>query len=73
MRAPESSHAVKCAVDEAVKCREAGEEKTILFNLSGHGFFDMTAYDGYLAGELTDYEYPAEAIKSSLGNLPKID
>ncbi len=71
--APESSHAVKCAVDEAIKCREAGEEKTILFNLSGHGFFDMTAYDSYLSGQLKDYEYPAEAIAASLEKLPTVE
>jgi tryptophan synthase beta chain len=53
--APESAHAIKGAVDAAIEAREAGEEKTILFNLSGHGHFDMTAYDAYFAGKLTDY------------------
>ncbi len=52
--APESSHAIRAAIDEALEAREAGEERVILFNLSGHGFFDMAAYDAYLAGSLTD-------------------
>lgn len=70
--APESAHALKCAVDEALKCREAGEEKTILFGLSGHGNFDLAAYDAYLAGELVDYEYPEEKVKEALEELPEI-
>ncbi|MBP2030512.1 tryptophan synthase beta chain [Methanohalophilus levihalophilus] len=52
--APESTHAIKCAIDEARKCKETGEEKTILFNLSGHGHFDMASYDKYFSGELTN-------------------
>jgi tryptophan synthase beta chain len=55
--APESSHAVRAAIDEALAAREAGEERVILFNLSGHGYFDMAAYDDYLAGRLMDVEY----------------
>ncbi len=70
--APESSHAVKGAVDAAIEAREAGEEKTILFCLSGHGHFDMSAYEAYLGGGLQDYAYPAEMIEKSLANLPKI-
>ncbi len=70
--APESNHAVRGAIDEALKCRESGEPKTILFTLSGHGHFDMAAYDKYFAGELEDYEYPADAIRKSLENLPRI-
>jgi tryptophan synthase beta chain len=58
--APESSHAVKAAIDEALRAREAGEERVILFNLSGHGHFDMAAYDAYLAGELADVVYEPE-------------
>ena len=50
--APESSHAIRCAIDEALKCKQTGEEKTILFNLSGHGHFDMTSYDKYFNKEL---------------------
>ncbi|HET8733201.1 MAG TPA: TrpB-like pyridoxal phosphate-dependent enzyme, partial [Anaeromyxobacteraceae bacterium] len=61
--APESSHAIRGAVDEALLAKEEGKEKTILFNLSGHGHVDMAAYDDYFAGKLTDYEYPEEAIK----------
>ena len=52
--APESSHAIKCAIDEALKCKQSGEEKTILFNLSGHGHFDMSSYDRYFKGELSN-------------------
>jgi tryptophan synthase beta chain len=60
--APESSHAIKAAIDEALKAKETGEKKTILFNLSGHGFFDMTAYDRYLAGRLQDVEECSEEL-----------
>jgi len=70
--APESNHAIRAAMDEAIRCREAGEEKTILFNLSGHGHFDMSAYDRFLAGELEDYEYPEEDINAALDRLPKV-
>jgi tryptophan synthase beta chain len=70
--APESSHAIRGAIDEALQAKEEGKEKTILFNLSGHGHVDMAAYDDFLAGHLTDYEYPAEAIKESLAHLPKV-
>ncbi|HXV22204.1 MAG TPA: TrpB-like pyridoxal phosphate-dependent enzyme [Desulfuromonadales bacterium] len=70
--APESSHAIRGAIDEALLAKEEGKEKTILFNLSGHGHVDMTAYDDFFAGKLTDYEYPAEAIKESLAHLPKV-
>ncbi|RQD75298.1 MAG: TrpB-like pyridoxal phosphate-dependent enzyme [Candidatus Syntrophonatronum acetioxidans] len=71
--APETSHAIRTVVDLALECKESGEEKTILFNFSGHGHFDLTAYDDYLAGKLQDYEYPDEEIKKSLKDLPKID
>lgn len=71
--APETAHAVKAAIDEAVKCKESGEKKVIIFNLSGHGHFDLSAYDAYLGGELVDYEYPEEKIKEALSHLPKID
>jgi tryptophan synthase beta chain len=69
--APETSHAVCCVVDEALKAREEGKEKTILFNLSGHGHFDMAAYEKYFAGELVDYEYPEAKIHEALAHLPK--
>jgi tryptophan synthase beta chain len=71
--APESSHAIRAAIDEALLAKEEGKERTILFNLSGHGFMDMTAYDDYLSGKLEDYEYPAEMVQQSLANLPKVD
>ena len=68
--APETDHAVRVAIDEALKCREAGEAKTILIGLSGHGHMDLSAYDAYLSGKLVDYEYPAEKIKAALAHLP---
>ncbi len=70
--APESSHAIRHAIDEALKCKETGESKTILFGLSGHGHFDLTSYDLYLEDRLEDYEYPIEMIERSLATLPKI-
>jgi tryptophan synthase beta chain len=70
--APETSHAVCSAIDEALRAKEEGKEKTILFNLSGHGFFDMAAYEKYFAGELTDYEYPEERVHEALAHLPKV-
>ncbi|HUX09594.1 MAG TPA: TrpB-like pyridoxal phosphate-dependent enzyme [Terriglobia bacterium] len=70
--APETSHAVCSAIDEAMKAKEEGKEKTILFNLSGHGFFDMAAYEKYFAGELSDYEYPEEKVREALAHLPKV-
>jgi tryptophan synthase beta chain len=69
--APESAHAVKAAVDAALRCKESGEAKTILFNLSGHGHFDMAAYDSYFAGKLEDYEYPAAKVQEALAGLPQ--
>jgi tryptophan synthase beta chain len=70
--APESSHAIKAAIDKALECKESGEEKVILFNLSGHGHFDMAAYDQYLSGNLVDFAYPEEKIKESMAKLPKM-
>ncbi|MEX2598147.1 MAG: TrpB-like pyridoxal-phosphate dependent enzyme, partial [Dehalococcoidia bacterium] len=72
MPAPESAHAIRVAVDEALRCKDAGEAKTIVFNLSGHGHFDMGAYDSYLAGKLQDYAYPQEAIDKALAGLPQV-
>ena len=69
--APESNHAIRAAIDEALRCKETGEVKTILFNLTGHGHFDMASYDRYFAGELEDFDYPEDAIAQSLQNLPK--
>jgi tryptophan synthase beta chain len=70
--APESTHAIAAAIRAARECARSGEPKTLLFNLSGHGHFDMSAYDRYFAGDLQDYEYPTEAIEESLRRLPKI-
>src|SRR5512141_1825231 len=70
--APESSHAVRAAIDEAVLAKEEGKERTILFGLSGHGQLDMGAYDSYLSGTLEDYEYPSEMVKQALERLPKV-
>src|SRR5437899_580623 len=70
--APESAHAIRATIDEAMRARDAGERRVILFNLSGHGHFDMGAYDAYLAGALQDYAYPAEAIREALTELPKV-
>ena len=72
MPAPESCHAIRAAIDEALRCKETGEEKVILFNLTGHGHFDMASYDRYLAGKLEDYDYPADAIAESLTHLPRV-
>ncbi len=70
--APESAHAVRVAIDEALACKESGESKAILFNLSGHGHFDMGAYDRYFARELEDYAYPEEKVKEALTHLPQV-
>lgn len=70
--APESSHAIRAAINEAVKCREEGVKKVIAFNLSGHGLFDLGAYDEYLKGNLQRFEYPAEKIAESMKELPQV-
>jgi len=70
--APETAHCVKGAIDEALRCKETGEEKVIFFANSGHGHFDLAAYDSYLRGKLTDYEYPAELVKEALKKVPKV-
>src|SRR5512143_3325833 len=71
--APESSHAIHSAILEAKRADEEGKRKTILFNLSGHGFFDLTAYDDYLNGRLKDFDYPEEKIAEALHRLPKVE
>lgn len=71
--APESSHAIRAAIDEALKCKESGEVKTILFNLSGHGHFDMTAYDAYLNGKLDDLELDQSVIDAAEADIPKVE
>jgi tryptophan synthase beta chain len=70
--APETNHCIKVAIDEALKCRESGESKTILIAHSGHGHVDMAAYDAYFSGKLQDYEYPEEKVKEALAELPKV-
>jgi tryptophan synthase beta chain len=70
--APETAHAIRATIDEALLCKEEGKEKTILFNLSGHGYLDLQAYADYIDGKLKDYEYPAEKIKEALSQLPVI-
>ncbi|HEX9114697.1 MAG TPA: TrpB-like pyridoxal phosphate-dependent enzyme [Anaerolineae bacterium] len=70
--APESSHAIRAAIDEALAARETGERRVILFNLSGHGNFDMTAYDAYLSGKLANHEMPDEDLEKSLASLPAV-
>ncbi len=70
--APESAHAIRVAIDEALKAKEAGEKKVILFNLSGHGHFDMGAYDRYFQGGLEDYAYPAQLVKEAMARVPKV-
>ncbi|MCX8063994.1 MAG: TrpB-like pyridoxal phosphate-dependent enzyme [Candidatus Hydrogenedentes bacterium] len=71
--APESGHAVRVAIDEALKCKESGEAKTILFNLSGHGHFDMSAYDEYINSKLPDYELEDEILKKGFEGIPKVN
>ncbi len=71
--APESAHAIRVAIDEALDAKAKGEKRVILFNLSGHGHFDMMAYQAYLAGELEDYDYPAEAIQEAVQHLPQVE
>jgi tryptophan synthase beta chain len=70
--APEAGHAIRSAIDEALKAKEEGQERVILFNLSGHGHFDMAAYDAYFAGKLQDYEYPAEAVTEAQQRMPQV-
>lgn len=71
--APESAHAIRAAIDEAILCRETGEAKTILFGLTGTGYFDMTAYNAYLSGTMTDYIPSDEDLQKGFDQLPKVD
>ena len=71
LSAPESSHAIRAAIDEALKCKETGEEKTILFGLTGTGYFDMVAYEKYNNGEMTDYIPTDEDLKAGFDGIPK--
>ena len=69
--APESSHAIKAAIDEALKCKETGEEKTIVFGLTGTGYFDMVAYQQYNDGTMTDYIPTDEDLKPGFAGIPQ--
>ena len=69
--APEAAHAVRGAIDEALRCKQEGKRQTIVFNLCGHGFLDLSAYEAYLAGKLEDYEYPTEKVEEALRHLPR--
>jgi pyridoxal-phosphate dependent TrpB-like enzyme len=71
--APESCHAIRAVIDEALRCKESGEPKTLLFCLSGHGHFDMASYDRYLSGKLEDFDYPRELVDEALKGLPNVD
>ncbi len=70
--APELAHAIRAAIDEALDAKKKGEKRVILFNLSGHGHFDLSAYEAFLNGKLEDYEYPAEAVQTAMAELPKV-
>ena len=71
--APESSHGIRAAINEALDAKAKGEKRVILFNLSGHGNFDMAAYEAYLSGSLEDYEYPAEQVQEAMTHLPQVN
>ena len=71
--APEPSHAIKVLIDEALKCKEEGKSKNLLLALSGHGHFDLGAYEKYLSGQLEDYEYPEEMVQRALAQLPEVN
>jgi len=70
--APETAHAVKVAIDEAIKCKEEGTSKVIVFSFSGHGLLDLAAYDAYIQGKLQNYAYPAEKIQEAMKHLPEV-
>jgi tryptophan synthase beta chain len=71
--APETAHAIRVTIDEALDAKEKGEKRVILFNFSGHGHFDLSAYQSYLAGKLVDYAHPEEAIQAALLKLPVVN
>jgi tryptophan synthase beta chain len=71
--APESAHAIRAAIDEALEAKATGEKRVILFNLSGHGHFDLGAYEQYQNGKLQDFEYPAEAVAEAMAHLPEVN
>jgi tryptophan synthase beta chain len=71
--APETNHAIRVVIDEALKCKAEGKSKTILLAHSGHGHFDMAAYDQYLSGKLQDFDYPEDKVKEALAQLPQVN
>ena len=71
--APETAHAIRAAIDEALDAKEKDEKRVILFNLSGHGHFDLSAYESYLANELQDYELSTESVETAMADLPKVE
>src|SRR5207249_2578518 len=70
--APEANHAVRCAIDEALRCKKEGKSETILFNMSGHGHFDMQAYISYFEGKLVDQDYDQKELAMALAGLPAV-
>ena len=70
--APESAHAIRATIDEALLCKKEGKKRVIAFNLSGHGHFDMTAYEAYHQGKLKDFDYPVEMVEEAMKKLPKV-
>ena len=70
--APKAAHAIRAALDEAEAAKQSGEERVVLFNLSGHGHFDLAAYDAYLAGELEDPEFSEHEMEEALARLPEV-
>ncbi|HSB89087.1 MAG TPA: TrpB-like pyridoxal-phosphate dependent enzyme, partial [Anaerolineales bacterium] len=70
--APESAHAIRVAIDDALRCKEEGVSRVIAFNLSGHGHFDLAAYDHYLHGRLENFEYPARDVERAMEDLPEV-
>ena len=71
--APESAHAIRAAIDEALDAKQKGDKRVILFNLSGHGHFDLTAYEAYFAGKLQDYSYPKAEVDEALTKVPQVE
>ena len=70
--APESAHAIRAAIDEALRCKAEGKKRVIAFNLSGHGHFDMMAYEAYHQGKLKDFDYPEELVRQAMDHLPRV-
>jgi tryptophan synthase beta chain len=70
--APEAAHAIRVAIDEALKAKAEGKKRVIGFNLSGHGHFDLGAYDAFLHGKLEDYEYPEALVEQAMTHLPEV-